>query len=175
MAAIYLGLGSNLGDRKQNLAQALDMLAQKVKMEQVSSVYETEPVGYEQQPLFLNAACLISTDLTPEELLNLAKEVESKLGRVPGFPNAPRPIDIDILFYDDMVVKSESLTIPHPRLAERAFVLVPLAEIAPAKVHPESGRTVGELLRSLGKVAGVHWWAGAEEIMNRRQDVSSIC
>jgi len=151
------------------------MLAQKLKVEQVSSIYETVPVGYEQQPLFLNAVCCISTNLSPEELLNLAKEIESQLGRVPSFPNAPRPIDIDILFYDNKVIKGKDLTIPHPRLVERAFVLVPLAEIASEKIHPESKRTVGELLNDLGISAGVRRYAGAEEIMDRRQDVSSIC
>jgi len=175
MTTAYLGLGSNLGDRGQNLAQAVELLSQQVAVEQLSSVYETEPVGYDEQPLFLNAACRISTELSPEELLGLAKEIETKLGRVPSFPNAPRPIDIDILFYDDEIVRSQELTIPHPRLAERAFVLVPLVEIAPELVHPENGRTVRDLLSDLGTLAGVRKWAEAGEIMNRRQDVSGIC
>jgi 2-amino-4-hydroxy-6-hydroxymethyldihydropteridine diphosphokinase len=175
MATAYLGLGSNLEDRKLKLAQALELLSQQATIEKVSSVYETEPVGYEQQPLFLNAVCRISTDLKTEQLLRLAKGVEAKLGRVPSSRNAPRTIDIDILFYDGQVVKSQDLTIPHPHLVERAFVLVPLAEIAPELVHSEIGRTVAELLNDLGTVAGVRKWAGAEEIMDRRQDVSSIC
>jgi len=168
MTTAYLGLGSNLGDRRQNLAQAVELLSQQVAVEQLSSVYETEPVGYDEQPLFLNAACRISTELTPEELLGLAKEIETKLGRAPGFPNAPRPIDIDILFYDDEVVRSQELTIPHPRLAERAFVLVPLVEIAPELIHPENGRTVRHLLNDLGTVGGVGKWAAAGEIVSRR-------
>ena len=157
-----------------NLTRALELMSQQVTVERLSSVYETEPVGYDEQPLFLNAACRISTKLRPEQLLDLAKEVETKLGRVPSFANAPRPIDIDILFYDDKVVSSEELTVPHPRLAERAFVLVPLNEIAPELVHPESGRTVSELLSDLGAPTGVRKWAEAGEIMNRRQDVSGI-
>jgi 2-amino-4-hydroxy-6-hydroxymethyldihydropteridine diphosphokinase len=142
-------------------------------IEQVSSIYETEPVGYQPQPLFLNAVCRISTQLNPRQLLRLANKIEAKLGRMPGFPNAPRPIDIDILLYNDEVLSSKELTVPHPRLAERAFVLVPLAEIAPDLVHPGSGKTIKKLLDNLGTVAGVRKWAEAEAIM-RRQDVSSI-
>jgi 2-amino-4-hydroxy-6-hydroxymethyldihydropteridine diphosphokinase len=173
MATAYLGLGSNMGDRKQNLAQALGLLSTHVMVEKVSPVYETEPVGYKDQPLFLNAVCLISTELKPGQLLHLARKIEAKLGRKPSFANAPRPIDIDILFYDEEVLSSRELTIPHPRLTERAFVLVPLAEIAPSLVHPGNGKTVKGLLADLGQVTGVRRWAEAEEIM-RRQDVSSI-
>ena len=175
MSTVYLGLGSNLGDRRQNLAQALKLISQMVIVEQLSSVYETEPVGYKQQPLFLNAVCRVSTELSPEQLLVLAKEIEAKLGRIPSFPNTPRSIDIDILFYNDRVIKTRELTIPHSRLAERAFVLVPLAEIAPELIHPVIGRTIRELVNSLGAVIGVHKWAGAEEVMNRGQNVSGIC
>ena len=146
MAIVYLGLGSNLGDREANLSQALRLLGQRgVWVDRVSSIYETEPVGYLEQPRFLNAVCRVSTELGPEELLSLAKEVEGLLGRRPSFPNAPRPIDVDILFYEDLVMESPELTIPHPRLAERAFVLVPLAEIAPDLVHPALGIEVREL------------------------------
>jgi 2-amino-4-hydroxy-6-hydroxymethyldihydropteridine diphosphokinase len=168
MTTAYLGLGSNLGDRKQNLAQAMKLMSPYVVVEQVSSIYETDPVGYTNQPLFLNAVCRVSTKLSPQQLLRLAKEIEVKLGRVPSFPNAPRPVDIDILFYGDEVISSPELTVPHPRLVERAFVLVPLAEIAPDLIHPENGKTVRELLNDLGAVAGVRKWAEAEEIINRR-------
>ena len=173
MATVYLSLGSNLGDRKQNLIQALELMSKHAVVEQVSSLYETQPVGYQPQPLFLNAVCRISTELKPGQLLRLAKRIEAKLGRTLGFPNAPRPIDIDILFYGDEVFSSKELIIPHPRLTERAFVLVPLAEIAPDLVHPSSGEAIKKLLADLGNVTGVRQWAEAEEIM-RRQDVSSI-
>ena len=175
MPIVYLGLGSNLGDRKQNLVQALELISQRVTVELLSSIYETEPVGYEQQPLFLNVVCRVLTKLNPEQLLVLAKGIEAKLGRVPSFPNAPRPIDIDILFYNNRIISTRNLTIPHPRLIERAFVLVPLVEIAPELIHPVNGKTVKELLKNLGNVTGICKWAGAEEIMNGRQNVSGVC
>ncbi len=101
---VYLSLGSNLGDREQNLARAMDLLAQRVKIEQTSSLYVTEPVDHKDQPLFLNAVCRVRTSLAPEELLGLAKRIEVAMGRKPSFVNGPRPIDIDILFYGDKVV-----------------------------------------------------------------------
>ena len=145
----YLGLGSNLGDRRENLDKALDYLSQRMRLVKVSSVYDTEAVGNTEQPRFLNLVCQLSTRLAPAALLLLAKGIERKLGRQPGETNAPRPIDIDILFYGGEIVNSPELVIPHPRLAERAFVLVPLAEIAPELVHPPSGKTAKELLGEL--------------------------
>lgn len=173
MAIVYLGLGTNLGNRKKSLHRALELLSQHALIEKVSSIYETEPVGYKEEPLFLNAVCRISTELAPEPLLKLAKKIETELGRKPAFPNAPRPIDIDILFYDDEIVTDEDLTVPHLKLAERAFVLVPLAEIAPGLVHPVTGLMAQKMLADLGRVTGVRKWAEAEDIW-RRQDVSSI-
>jgi 2-amino-4-hydroxy-6-hydroxymethyldihydropteridine diphosphokinase len=151
----YLCLGSNLGDREGNLARALLLLSERLELQQVSSVYETEPVGYEEQPLFLNLACRISTRLSPRQLMRLIIGIETHMGRVRSFRNAPRSIDIDILFYDDAVLKTRHLTIPHPRLAERAFVLTPLGEIAPDLIHPEMNKTIAELSAALGKPRGV--------------------
>jgi 2-amino-4-hydroxy-6-hydroxymethyldihydropteridine diphosphokinase len=155
----YLGLGSNLGDRQANLDRALELLSQRLRLEKISSIYDSEPVGDIEQPRFLNMACEVSTHLTPQGLLALAKGIESKMGRA-GPSGTPRPIDIDILFYSDQVVETPELVIPHPRLTERAFVLIPLVEIAPDLVHPVSGKTIKELLKAAKEVQGVFKWEG---------------
>ena len=152
---VYLGLGSNLGDRQDNLDRALDLLSQRLRVDNVSPMYETEPVGNTDQPNFLNMVCQAYTSLAPTGLLALAKGIERKLGRMSAKSNAPRPIDIDILFYGDQVIETPELTIPHPRLTKRAFVLVPLAQIAPGFRHPVSGKTVKELLWGLKGTQGV--------------------
>ena len=142
MIIAYLGLGSNMGNRQDNLNRALDFLSQRLRIGEVSSIYDTEPMGNINQSRFLNLVCQVYTSLTPTELLSLAKGIENKLGRVSSKSNAPRPIDIDILFYGEQVMETPELTIPHPRLAESAFVLVRLAKIAPELVHPVSGITI---------------------------------
>lgn len=151
----YLGLGSNLGDRRLNLSKAVELLSKRMHVECVSSLYETEPTGYLDQPGFLNAVCEVITSLPPEGLLALAKEIEIALGRIPSFKDGPRSIDIDILFYGEKVVDYPQLNIPHPRIEERAFVLVPLAEIAPGLVHPMSRRTVREMVEKVQGLGGV--------------------
>lgn len=154
-ATAYLGLGSNLGDRGDNLNKALEYLSQRLKVAETSSIYEAPPLGNARQPRFLNMVLKVYTYLKPEELLLLAKGIERKMGRQPGRANSPRPIDIDILFYDDQVIQSGQLTIPHPRLKERAFVLIPLAEIAPGLMHPGLSKSVKQLLDELGSRQGV--------------------
>jgi 2-amino-4-hydroxy-6-hydroxymethyldihydropteridine diphosphokinase len=151
---VYLGLGSNLGKREENLERALELLAQRLRMGKVSSIYDTEPVGNTNQPRFLNIACQAFTNIKPEGLLSLAKGIEIKMGRR-GRSGEPRVIDIDILIYGDQVMKTPDLIIPHPRMAERAFVLVPLAEIAPDLVHPITHKTVKEMLKAVKEVQGV--------------------
>lgn len=157
---VYLGLGSNMGNRQANLDKALELLSQRMRLGLISSVYDTEPVGNANQPRFLNMVCQAFTTLPPQNLLTVAKAIESKLGRTSQKANMPRPIDIDILFYDNQVIETPELTIPHPRLTERAFVLIPLAEIAPDLVHPVSGKNVKELLKAAEGIQGVFKWEG---------------
>lgn len=154
-ATVYLGLGSNLGDRLGNLRRALTMLAEVASIEIVSSVYETLPWGMQEQPLFLNAVCRVRTFLSPEHLLEELHRIEKALGRQRGERWGPRPVDLDILFYDELVLDTPELIVPHPLLHERAFVLVPLAEVAPRLYHPRMGKTVAELLQAAPDRTGV--------------------
>ena len=160
---VCLGLGSNVGDREANLRIALGLLNQTVAIETTSSLYDTKPWGYEDQPRFLNAVCLGRTSLSPQRLLDEIKSVEGRMGRELIFAGGPRLIDVDILFYGREIVREEGLEVPHPRLEERAFVLVPLAEIAPDWVHPLLNIDVAEILRRLAGagegVEGVDLWA----------------
>lgn len=156
MIDVYLGLGSNLGDRARHLREAVRALEREgVRVRVVSPYYETEPWGMTDQPRFLNAACLGRTALGPAELLASLKRIEREMGRVETVRYGPRPIDIDILLYGDVVLCTEDLVIPHPGMLERATVLVPLADIAPDVRHPVTGRTIAEHLRELAAVEGV--------------------
>ena len=143
---VYIALGTNLGDRLANLQAALRSLPPAVTVTDESHVYETPPWGYEDQPAFLNMVVKAETNLEPEPLLEYLKQLEVQLGREQKFRWGPRLIDLDILFYDDLVLDSPPLVIPHPRLHERAFVLVPLMDVAPDFVHPVLNRSISKLL-----------------------------
>ena len=144
---VYLSLGSNRGDRLANLRRAMEELGKAgVKVHRVSSFYKTEPVDFGPQAWFLNCAVEATTEFMPMQLLKAVKSVERTLGRRPGVNKGPRPIDIDILLYENVLVRTAALTIPHERMNERRFVLIPLRELAPTVRHPISRRTVAEML-----------------------------
>ena len=145
-ANAYISLGSNLGDRRANLKEAIAALPPQMEVNAKSSVYETPPWGYEDQPKFLNQVIKAKTYLDPEPLLKHLKRLEVALGRKESFPNGPRLIDMDILFYDDLVLNNPSLVIPHPHLHERGFVLLPLMDISPDLVHPINKKSVREMM-----------------------------
>jgi 2-amino-4-hydroxy-6-hydroxymethyldihydropteridine diphosphokinase len=159
LATAYIGLGANLGDRTAMLRTAVQRLETLGRITGVSSLYETEPVGYLEQPAFLNAVVALDTELAPIDLLQALLGIERDLGRRRSFPNAPRTLDLDLLLVDDVTLDTSDFTLPHPRLHERAFVLVPLAELAPEVVHPVSGRTVREMFRVLPNRGGVKVYA----------------
>lgn len=142
----YLSAGTNMGERKANLKFAQDSLAKKVIVSNTSSCYETEPVGFLEQRWFLNQVFELQTELDPMELLSLCQDIEAARGRIRTFPNAPRILDLDILLYGDIVVNRQRLIIPHPRMAERRFILVPLAQIAPDTIHPVLKKSMRSLL-----------------------------
>ena len=168
MAAVtaYLGLGSNLGRRDNNLAKAIRCLCGGpghespggITVLRASSIYETSPWGYEDQPDFLNCVLEVSTHLPPAALLERIKAVEQEMGRQPGLRYGPRLIDIDILFYGDVTLDCPHLQIPHPRLHQRAFALIPLAELDHRLVHPGCDSTVGDLARRVDGKQGVRVW-----------------
>ncbi|MES2023831.1 MAG: 2-amino-4-hydroxy-6-hydroxymethyldihydropteridine diphosphokinase [Patescibacteria group bacterium] len=148
MHKIYLALGSNTGDREENIKKAYRFLSEKIKVLKYASVYESKAVGFTEQNNFLNTAIEAETNLTPLELLTFVKEIEKKVGRKETFYWGPREIDIDILFYDDLVFKNDILEIPHPLLTERDFVLIPLNEIAPNFIHPGLNKKISEILEN---------------------------
>ncbi len=149
-ALIYISLGTNLGDRMVNLRLARAALPPDIQVMIYSSIYETEPWGYPDQPPFLNQVVKAKTSLSAPALLASLKSIERNLGRRPTFRYGPRLIDLDILLYGALVLDTPMLTIPHPRLVERAFVLAPLVEIAPDLVHPVLGKTIQEILSQVG-------------------------
>lgn len=165
MTLAAIALGANLGDRLATLQHAVDRLSVLGEVVAVSSVFETDPVGYLDQPAFFNAVLLLETDIPPESLLRSLLKIEADLGRVRTFANAPRAIDLDLLLYGDELRDTPDLTLPHPRMHDRAFVLVPLAEIAPDMRHPRLDMRISNLLDSLPDRNGVRL---TEEIISPR-------
>jgi 2-amino-4-hydroxy-6-hydroxymethyldihydropteridine diphosphokinase len=149
MVEAYIALGSNLGDREANIKKAFDALKERIQIVKTSSLYETKPMYVEDQGWFLNCTAKIETNLAPEELLKFLKSIEQKLGRKTVKRNGPRTIDLDILFYGDQILKENDLQLPHPKIGERPFVLVPLAEIAPNLIHPVNKKTIVDMLSEL--------------------------
>ncbi len=149
MVDVFIGLGSNLDDREGNLRRAVELLKQKMKLVKVSSLYESEPMYVKDQPWFLNCVAEFETKLTPVELLDYLREIERKLRRQESVRYGPRSIDLDILFYGNEVVEKNGLKIPHPRIQERRFVLVPLEEIDPDYIHPVYRSSISTLLANL--------------------------
>ena len=147
MNKIYLSLGTNLGDKKDNIEHALQLLTAKVKILKISSYYETEPVGFKDQPWFLNIVIEGETNLLPSELLIFTQSIEHEMKRIKTIINGPRIIDVDILLYEDEKIETENLVIPHPRMKERAFVMVPLSEISPE--HTIQGEKISDILKNL--------------------------
>jgi 2-amino-4-hydroxy-6-hydroxymethyldihydropteridine diphosphokinase len=151
MKTVYLSLGTNVGDRHLHLQRALERLAaEDIRIVRTSAQYETQPRDVVDQAWFLNQVVEIETSLLPMQLLGRTQKIERALGRIPTRPKGPRVIDLDILFYANTVVMTPGLEIPHPRLADRRFVLEPLAELAPELRHPQTGRTVQEMLAEVG-------------------------
>ena len=145
---VYLALGSNLGDRLSNLKEAISSLSPQMDVKARSHIYETPPWGYENQSPFYNQVLKVRTYLKPEQLLKHLKRLEVALGRKASFQNGPRLIDMDILFYDDLVMNTPLITLPHPRLHERGFVLLPLMDIAPDLIHSIRQKSVQEMIAS---------------------------
>lgn len=167
MSGIFLGLGSNLGDRLDNLRRGLTELSatKSVQVVNCSSVYEAEPVGFRQQPWFLNMAVEIDTRLDPFQLLACIQRVETQVGRKKNFRWGPRVIDIDLLYYGDLVIHHPRLEIPHRQLQQRRFVLLPLQEIAAQFLHPESQQTVAELAAVCPDNSQVIWLMSAANLL----------
>jgi 2-amino-4-hydroxy-6-hydroxymethyldihydropteridine diphosphokinase len=155
MTVVHIALGSNLGERAANLEAAISALPPAVQVTRRSPVYETDPEYVTDQPAFLNMAVGGDTGIEPEDLLRRLKEIEQELGRTPTLRYGPRVIDLDIIFFGGRIVDAPGLLIPHPRLAERIFVLKPLCDIAAAVKHPATGETVLQLLEKLGGRTGV--------------------
>ena len=158
---VYLALGSNLENREANLSTAIESMPPEVIPVACSPAYKTPPWGFVDQPAFLNQVIKAKTDLTPKELLGFIKQLERKIGREPTFQYGPRLIDLDILFYDELLINTPELKIPHPQIPERAFVLVPLSDIAPDLIHPVLLVSINDLVAGVD-VDGIEWFSSGD-------------
>jgi 2-amino-4-hydroxy-6-hydroxymethyldihydropteridine diphosphokinase len=156
---VYLSLGTNLGNRAANLKQAVSSLSPQMRVMKKSSIYETPPWGYTEQDPFLNQAVMVTTILEPEPLLKHIKRLEVAMGRKASFRYGPRLIDIDILFYDDLILETPTVVIPHPYVHERGFVLIPLMDIAPDLMHPVMKRNIREMVAFCDDLSGIKKFA----------------
>lgn len=154
----YIGIGSNIGDKTANCKKAIELLKEnpQIKVTKISDFYETEPVGYKEQEWFVNCAVEIETDLNPQELILLCQTIESKLGRKRKIKYGPRIIDLDILLYNNDIIDTTELKIPHPEMHKRSFVLKPLSDIAPDAVHPVLKKTIEKLLNNLTEESAIN-------------------
>ena len=175
MTDVFIGIGTNIGGRYGNIAKAIELISKIAIIDRISSIYETEPEGYKDQPYFLNSVIKIKTNLEPEALLACLQNIEKEMGRKPSFKDAPRVIDLDILIYGDVVLNKPDLQIPHPRLHERSFVLVPLVEIAPELEHPILHNNIIQLIQNLDSPGQVEKRCFQYRDFDRRKDVSDIC
>jgi 2-amino-4-hydroxy-6-hydroxymethyldihydropteridine diphosphokinase len=161
---VYISLGSNIGERGENLERAIAALGERgVRVTRRSAIYETEPVEMREQAWFLNCVVEAETELMPVQLMRALLEIEREMGRKRRVPKGPRVIDLDILLFGSSVVRTREVEIPHPRMAERRFVLVPMVEIAPEARHPVLKRTIGQLLAGLADKSEVRIWRGRGE------------
>ena len=158
MTVAYIGLGSNIGDRAANLDKAIHLISQSTPVRVTSSLYQTQPEGYKDQPDFLNSVACVDTDCAAGELLKKLNGIEVQMGRERPFAGAPRVIDLDLLFYDGAIINEPGLEVPHPRLHLRAFVLAPMVEVAPDFIHPVLHKSMRELLAGLTPGYRVEKW-----------------
>ena len=158
MTVAYIGLGSNMGDRAANLGKAIHLISQSAPVRVTSSLYQTEPEGYKDQPDFLNSVACVDTDCAAGELLKKLNGIEVQMGRERPFADAPRVIDLDLLFYDGAIINELGIEVPHPHLHLRAFVLAPMVEIAPDFIHPVLHKSMRELLAGLTPGYRVEKW-----------------